>query len=302
MLDPYQPWKPGESAAYPNPSERDDAMLEAMLNHVFASYGAGDFEQGLTANAPYGEVFDILGADASLKAMTPYGVIWPLGTKGLAPGARDAAIQYVKDGGVLVLNAALAKDLPPQLTGVRFEPGICVASQIQTALAALPPIASPYICQRMIPSRNTETLAWTDNGLPMLIWRAVGEGIVITAATESWIDERGALLPLAPALLRIFADAFLPVQQSPDVQMFLNREKDGWIVTLLNNNGVTKTPTQAPSTDPTQAIDCVLNFKKGVPLRFLSYMGEFHWSNRANGLQTRIQPGEAAIVKASFAN
>jgi hypothetical protein len=60
--------------------------------------------------------------------------------------------------------------------------------------------------------------------------------------------------------------------------------------------------TLPASIDPKRAADCILQFKKGVPLRFLTYLGEFRWNNRANGLYTRLQPGEIAVVKATFGN
>jgi hypothetical protein len=154
----------------------------------------------------------------------------------------------------------------------------------------------------MTPSRSAEVLAWTDNGAPLLTWRKTGHGLVIVAATDSWLDERGQLLPLVPALMRAFADAFLPVQLLGDAQVFLNREPNGWVIALINNNGVAKVPTLPASIDPKRAADCILQFKKGVPLQFLTYLGEFRWNNRANGLYTRLQPGEIAVVKATLGN
>jgi len=127
-------------------------------------------------------------------------------------------------------------------------------------------------------------------------------GLVIVAATDSWLDERGQLLPLVPALMRAFADAFLPVQLLGDAQVFLNREPNGWVIALINNNAVAKVPTLPASIDPKRAADCILQFKKGVPLQFLTYLGEFRWNNRANGLYTRLQPGEIAVVKATLGN
>ena len=102
--------------------------------------------------------------------------------------------------------------------------------------------------------------------------------------------------------LRACGDAFLPVQPPGDVQLSLNRQPDGWTIALINNNGVTKSPTLPPSTDPAQATDCILHFRKGVPLQFLSCLGEFTWNSRVNGLHTRLQPGEVAVVKAVFGN
>lgn len=302
VMDLHHTWRPGETDVSSRPATDARASIDAVFRHVFAADTEGDFEQGFLTNAPYGDVFDVITDNASVEVLSSYGVLWPLGNMIIKGDTRERLVQYVKAGGILVLNANLAKEFPPQFLGLRLESITQIAAQIQTGLAALPPIAAPYTYRVMTPSRNTEILAWTDTGAPLLTWRNTGDGLVIVAATDSWLDERGHLLPLVPGLLRAFADAFLPVQQLADVQMFLNRGPDGWTIALINNNGVAKVPTLVPAVDPAQAADCVLHFKKGVPLQFLSYRGEFRWNNRANGLHTRLQPGEVAVVKATFGN
>jgi len=302
LMDFNHTWRPRESGISSERNVDGNVSIDAILRHVFAWQTDVDFEQGFLTNGPYGEVFDIVTDNASIGALNPYGMIWPLESSAVGHNTQETLVQYAKSGGILVLNAAVARAFPPQFLGVRFEPRTQIAAQIQTGLAALPAITAPYVFHAMAPSRSAEVLAWSDNGAPLLTWRKTGRGLVIVAATDSWLDERGQLLPLVPALMRAFADAFLPVQLLGDAQVFLNREPDGWIIALINNNGVAKVPTLPASIDPKRAADCILQFKKGVPLQFLTYLGEFRWNNRANGLYTRLQPGEIAVVKATLGN
>jgi hypothetical protein len=52
--------------------------------------------------------------------------------------------------------------------------------------------------------------------------------------------------------------------------------------------------------DDTQARDCFLQFRDGVPLKFDTLLGDFTWDNEANSLRARIEPGGTAIVHAQF--
>ena len=300
MMDFNHTWRPDAVEASSQMQSNGCASIDVVFRHAFAWHTEGDFEKGFLTNGPYGDVFDVITDTASIRVLSSYGLIWPVGIADISKDARENLTQYANAGGILVLNGAIAKAFSPRFVGVRFDKRSGIAAQIQTGLAVLPPITAPYEFQVMTPGRSTEVLAWTDAGAPLLTWHKAGNGLVLAAATESWLDERGQLLPLVPALMRAFADAFLPVQQFGDVRMFLNREPDGWIIALVNNNGVTKVPTLPASVDPEQTADCILQFKKGVPLRFLGYLGEFRWNTRANGLHTRVQPGDVAIVKATF--
>ena len=271
----------------------DDASTEAFLDHVYAREPL-DFERGYLTNGPYGDVFDVLGSTAKGPIPPGYGVVWPLGS--LPPDTR-ALEDYVEHGGVLVLDGRSASSFPAGFLGVRFSKKAGAASEIQTALGNLSAVRAPYRFRRMRGGPETETLAWTDTGEPLLTWRAAGQGIVIVCATECWNDEGGHLLPIAPALLRVLADAFLPVHPPSDVEMFLSRTEDGWMIGLINNNGIKKIPTARATADEDAARDCVVGFKDRAPLRFLPRMGSFRWDNLANGLHTRLGPGHVAVVE-----
>jgi hypothetical protein len=300
VVDFHRCWQLGEENFGPWSPEASDRSIEAMFRHVYAYDGHCDFERGILTSSPYGDLFDVITDNAPRGVLGTYGVLWPLGNVVIGGAHQEAMVDYVKKGGILILDAFIAKVFASQFLGVAFGTDIGVATQIQTPLAALPPLAAPYLYRGMTVSRNTGVLAWTDTGAPLLTWRKSGKGLVLVAASEHWLDQRNQLLPLAPALLRAIADAFSPVQVSADVQVLINRDADGWILGLINNNGVSKVPTQPATADPKDMADCMIYFKKGVPLQFISRFGQFGWNNTANGLHTRLQPGELAVVKAAF--
>ncbi len=98
-------------------------------------------------------------------------------------------------------------------------------------------------------------------------------------------------------LSRAVREAFVPVSVSADVELLLSRTDTGYVVGLVNNNGVTKEPTRAPVTDPAGTRACVIRFKNAVPLRFTPRLGSCRWDNRAGGLRVQIGPGEVAVVE-----
>lgn len=300
MLEDGRLWDPTEDLGCREPNSPPERSAMAVFAHVFGCEGSRGLEQDCLTTGPYGDVFDVITESAELPFLAKYGVVWTLGDITLREAQVRRLMRYVEKGGILVLDAPRAQLFPSSFTGVAFSGERAVATQVQTALGPTGPVYAPLRYRVMASSGRTETLAWTDAGYPLLTWRKFDEGLVIVGATDRWVDESGHLLPVVPVFLNTLADAFVPVQVSCDVQLLVNRTTQGWVVGLINNRGVTKSPTTPPVVDESQSADCLLYFKEGVPLRFVQRMGEFNWSNKANGLQTRIKPGEAAIVEAIF--
>jgi len=295
---------PDEGRVFEPPPSRDaqqraQRAVAALLRHAFSCNSVTDFEHGYLTSVPYAQVFDVATApDAA--CLGGYGVVWLLGEASPSAAQRDALVDYAERGGILVLDASWAAGLPGRLLGVRFTRKAAVATQIQTALAPACPLTAPCAYRPMTLSRKTQALAWTDSGDPLLVWRAVKQGLIILLAADHWLDEAGHLLPLAPALLHALTEAFLPVDVLGDVLTFFNRTDTGWVIGVINNNGIRKLPTERAVADPKEAADCFLRFKQGVPLRFTSRLGEFRWNNLANGLHVRLRPGEVAVVEVIF--
>lgn len=300
LVDFHHGWRPREDIYGLWPRQRPDLSMEAVFAHVFPYGGRLDFERGYLANGPYGDIFDVLTNHADVEVLSGYGVVWPLADVDLTKLQAQALTDYVHRGGILVVDGALAEQLPKNLVGVRLRKETAWATHIQTPLQGMPLLVAPYRFRPMRLTRRTQPLAWTGSGEPILAWNRVGKGMIIAGATDHWVDDRNRLLPIVGAVLRCLADAFLPVRAAADVEMLISRTEKGWVIGLINNNGVTKVPTQPCMIDPAEARDCLLFFLGRGPLRFVSRMGEFRWHNQAGGLYTRIPPGEVAVVEVHF--
>jgi outer membrane protein assembly factor BamB len=296
LVDPEQGWRPGDNIFGIWPRERADLSMEAIFAKAFPSAGL-DFERGYLSSGPYGDVFDVLTADATQEVLHAYPVIWPAGRLSLTPARAEALETYVRQGGILVLDSAMTDAFTADFVGARFKDRYAYGNQIQTALDTIPPFGAPYRYRPMWVLRGSSVLAHTDDGAPLAVWRREGEGIVIASGTQDWSDEANRALPIVPALLKSLVQAFVPVRVEGNVEILINRMPAGWVIGLINNNGVLKAPTLPPDVVAEAAQDCVLRFQGAVPLRFVSRMGEFRWNATADGLLTRLQPGQVAVLE-----
>ncbi|MBI4556455.1 MAG: PQQ-binding-like beta-propeller repeat protein [Candidatus Hydrogenedentes bacterium] len=302
LVDFQHGWRPREKVYGVWPPQRRDRSLEAVFGHVFPWGGRLDFERGYLPNGPYGDIFDVITNDATEETLKQYPVLWPIGKVSISDELKQALVRYVEAGGILILDSVGAEEFSSDFLGVRFRKSLDFACQIQTALQAVAPLRTPYRYRPMLVSLSSQTLAWTEDGDPILAWRRNGKGVLLVTATQYWTDERDRLLPLFGAILRQVTDAFLPVTPPGNVQFLLNRTSTGWVIGLINNDGITKVPTEPAVTDINEIRDCLLRFKDRdrAPLTFTSRMGDFRWNVPANALQTRLQPGGVAVVEVVF--
>lgn len=285
--------------ALPCRSGEADPGKNLLVAHIFGAAGGRGLEQDSLTAGPYGEVFDIVPWDVPREKLENYAVLWPISVGNLEKTERNRLQDYARAGGIVVLNGALARQLPDSFTGAAFTGEALVANQIQTALGTPGAGCAPYRYLRMEAALRSQVLAWTESGDPLLLWRKAGEGMVVVAATEDFVDLSGALMYLAPSLLQILAETLVPVQPPADIQTFVTRLPDGWLIGLLNNTGIRKGPYSAARLDADGGRDVILRFTGNrVPLQFNGIGGAaFSWNNNAGGVGTRIESGGVAVIR-----
>lgn len=114
---------------------------------------------------------------------------------------------------------------------------------------------------------------------------------------EAWTNPAtGRPAAISEARLRRLSRETLPIEVSGDpVGYQINRNSAGWVVELINNDGVVKKPDQPPTTDPTAIARVTLRPKFPCP-------SARAWkSNRAYAqpvqIEVEIKPGESAYVE-----
>lgn len=209
----------------------------------------------------YGNIFDVLvDRPARADAVFRYPVVWAAGDVAFPPPWPEVLKDYLHRGGTLVLNVEVAAELPAELLGLRVQGGAATAeawSPDGTHWHA----ATPYEVRR-VELAGATPLAWAAGGIPLATRHAVGEGtvLVILVPRGVGLDERAH--PVLPWLMNGLTKGLLPIEVVADgnpprgqVMYQVNRTRDGYLVLLINNLGVDKTPNGVARVDRRLAVE-----------------------------------------------
>ena len=124
----------------------------------------------------------------------------------------------------------------------------------------------------------------------------VGKGNVVFAALPDLLGVDERMTPFAAHMLaHVFADA-TPLKVTGDVEYLINRTANGWIVTLLNNNGVFKTQQGMAQVDRSAYVTVTIIFTRRSKVRrsgSATSIKDQQWQV----LRFKFAPGGVAIVE-----
>src|SRR6185369_4758037 len=206
---------------------------------------------------------------------------------------------YVNSGGSIVLNAAQVKKLPEQLLGVRL---LNATGEANDARSVLSDEASLNLSGQMfryekVELKGAQTVIAAPNGDPLATVNRIGKGTVVFAAVPDLLGEDERMTPFAANMLAGVIEPFIPVKVMGDVEYLINKTANSWIITMLNNNGVSKTQQGMANVDRSAYVTATI----GLPGKQIESATE--WTSDAplkpaNGLVTvQIPPGGVAIVE-----
>jgi hypothetical protein len=224
-------------------------------------------------NGMYGNIFDVLvDRPTRAKAMLDYPVVVVGGDANLAP-MISTVNQYLAAGGTLVINVAACTGLPPAMLGITLTGATVVASEwiagnFTSNSGSYP--TTPYEISVGTLAPTAEVLAAdgaASNANPVAIRNQVGAGAVILTLVPHMIgiDERAH--PAMPWLMNGLTENLLPVEvllaasgkrPTGEIMYQVNKAKQGYVVTLMNNFGVDKTQTGLARVDRSKYVDVLL--------------------------------------------
>jgi hypothetical protein len=150
--------------------------------------------------------------------------------------------EYVRKGGVVVLNTAQTNGLSPEFLGVQ-EFGALIEEDSARCLAAGEPpqdLSGQAFLYRKVVLKGAEVLIATPSGDPLVTVNKIGRGKVVFVTVPHLLGEDERLVPFAAHLLAHLAADATPVKVDGNVEYLINRNSRGWVVTLFNDNGVFK--------------------------------------------------------------
>lgn len=264
------------------PAMRWDTMIDAFM-YTLVPYksDAKRGQEGCLANSPYGDIYDVLVLDppsgpAKLKTLDNYKVLVLLGKYDFSPETVKRLKEYVSGGGTLIVNIEQLNELfSEDFTGLaRGGTKAEVKGTVRNKLnGAEIKITEPYDYETTA-MRGARMLWEDESGAALATVKHYGKGKVVTT-TIDWMVPRGNIskngdnrvpspwlltlwkeggreMPFVKLLMDQVVDDVLPMDVKGDVEYGVNKRKDGWLVYLVNNKGVTKW-TDTPETFDEQA-------------------------------------------------
>jgi hypothetical protein len=330
LLDPAHGFEMTDYPQWPFELSQINRSDRALRELFGAAYFPGTVVEGEPATADrqafvsskFGDIFDVIVASGTAPGTT--GILPATRAAGAKPGVSPAdAINsyraivvggsiewtnvwaqkigdYVRKGGVVVLNSAQTKGLSADLLGVRLLGSTSEADGARCLASGEPAqdLSGQMFRYERISTSGSEVLMEASNGDPLVTVNKVGRGKLVFSALPDLLGEDERITPFAAHLLaHVFAEA-TPVAVEGDVEYLINRTERGWVVTMLNNNGVFK-PQQGMAQVDRKAV-----VTASITLRGQSIQQAREWTddkkldvNKQGNVTVSIAPGGVAIVE-----
>jgi hypothetical protein len=217
-----------------------------------------------------------------------------------SPQWIQKVIDYVKSGGTLVLNSAQIKGVPAELIGLRLTGATREAHNARCLSPgeAAQDLRGQVFRYEKLELKGASALITTTDDDPLVTLNKVGKGTVVFVATADLLGEDERITPFAAHLLaHIFADA-TPIKVSGDVEYLVNRNANGLVVTLFNNNGVFKPQQGMAQVDRRAYVNATISFpgQRIQEIRDWITDKEVEMKNQ-NGVTVSIAPGGVSIIE-----
>jgi hypothetical protein len=246
----------------------------------------------------YGNIFDVLvDRAARARAIFNYPIVWAAGDVDLG-GTWPAVLQeYVGKGGTLVLNIETARKLPAKLTGVTATGKAIVAESWQPD-GGQEYQAVPFEVA-LVHEKGAKVLARAGKE-PLVTRHAVGKGAVIVTMVPRLLGQDERAHPVTAWLMNGLTHRLLPIEVQGEVMYQVNRTRDGYLVMLVNNRGVDKTPNGVARVDRRQFVDVRLRTRLKVAPMAREYTGprglEVKEGKKGAEVTIRVHPGDVQVV------
>jgi hypothetical protein len=313
LLDPAHGWEMTDYPQWPFGVSQINKSDRALRELFGASYYPAPVTEGEPATADrqahvasiFGDIFDVLVASETHRdTIDGYRALIVGGRVEWSRAWATRLEDYVRKGGVLIVNAAQVKGLSDELLGVHL---VGATAEADDARCLLPNESNTdlhgqmFRYERVEPRKGAQVLMQTPTGEPLVTMNKVGHGMVVFSALPDMLGEDERLTPFVAHLLaHLYADA-TPVQVSGEVEYLINRNARGWVVTLINNRGVLKPQQGLAQVDRRASVDVRLSLKGKEIERASEWTGEKQLEvSRENGrssVMLNIAPGGIGIVE-----
>ncbi|HEV7799005.1 MAG TPA: hypothetical protein VGO73_12645 [Pyrinomonadaceae bacterium] len=210
---------------------------------------------------------------------------------------------YVKSGGTVVLNSAQIKGVPAELLGLRLTGATAEARNAHCLSPgeATEDLSGQIFRYEKLELQGAQALITTITGDPLVTVNKLGKGAIVFSAVPDLLGEDERITPFAAHMLaHVFADA-TPIKVRGDVEYLVNRNENGWVITLINNNGVFKPQQGMAQVDRSAYVRASITLAGQQIQKATDWITEKDVAvktvNGANGVTVTIAPGGISIVE-----
>lgn len=306
LLTPYemvQTVSGGSAWSYTSEYPPSLRMLDAFMATILPGGERPDElrkgNEGCLFNSPYGDVFDVLNPDAPaedpLRILPAYKAAVLIGDYRENPAMARKLMQYVKDGGTLIVNVTQLNGMfPESFTGVE-RTGFRIPF-------------NTYTVEQVRLSGNTKAVMSDKYGNALLTLHPFGRGNLLVSTAEYMLPSGGNMtmneilsgsvrFELIEALLSRLVEETLPVRVKGCIQYGVNTLPEGYLVYFFNNKGVTKFTDKREILDAKATSDVTVTLKDGKLRTAAELLSGKTLAISGNAASVRVAPGGIAIVR-----
>jgi hypothetical protein len=311
LLDPAHGFELTDYPQWPFEVSQIDRSDRALRELFGVAYYPGLVVEGEPAIADrqpfvagvFGDSFDVLtaadttGTRSKIESLLPaYRVLIVGGRIDWSNEWIKRLNDYVNSGGTIVVNAAQVRKLPEQLLGVRLLNATGETNEARSDLSGEETLdlSGQMFRYEKVELKGARTLIAAPNGDPLVTVNRIGKGTVVLAAVPDLLGEDERMTPFAAHMLASVVEQAVPLKVMGDVEYLINKTATGWIVTLLNNNGVFKTQQGMAQVDRSASVTVTIGPKIQSATEWISDAP----LKPENGIvKIQIPPGGVAIVE-----
>ena len=261
-----------------------DREISLFLDAVFPRSMYLDFMPGVDVDqedrrlvaSPYGDCFDVLLSNAPAEALESYPVLFCLGDHEFLPETVDRLRQYVKSGGKLFLTHAQADQLGPELGSLK-----------SAGTVELFGLRSADLPDQIDTDRWYTPPHW---GADEATLKRRKSGVELLPYERHFRNEVNEIL----SRLR---DIYLPITVSGGIQYLVNRTEQGWVIGLVNNEGVTKERMTPVRLAPSKKKSIEITLKHSRIKLVHEWCLEKDLTTDGHRFRVKVPPGEVRIVE-----
>jgi hypothetical protein len=252
-----------------------DRELRELLNVAWHPFGVVEGRPAAPdvqsmPSGKYGNLFDVLvDRPAKAKVIFDYPIVWAAGDVDLSGPWVKVLEEYLQRGGTLVVNIDAAKSLPEKLLGLK-PTGKTIVAEDWRPDEGEKHATTPFEVAA-VELAGAKPLAWAAGDVPLITRYPAGEGVVIVTLVPRLLGQDERAHPALPYLMNGLTKDLLPVEvrikgerPAGEIMYQINRTKDGFLVLLVNNQGVDKTQNGIARVDRRAFVDAELRTRLPV--------------------------------------